>query len=116
MIDEDKRAWTSSNRTNDMRAVTIEVANDGGAPNWHVSDKALQATINLCADICRRNGIKKLEYTGDKTCKTGNMTLHKWFSATSCPGPYLESKMAYIANEVNKKLGTANSTTVKEKV
>lgn len=111
MIDEDKRAWTSSNRANDMRAVTIEVANDTGEPNWHVSDKAMASVINLCADICKRNGIKKLEYTGDKTCATGNMSLHKWFAATSCPGPYLESKMTYIANEVNKKLGVTPSTT-----
>lgn len=114
MIDEINRAWTSSNRTNDMRAVTIEVANDSGSPNWHVSDKAMTSLIALCADICKRNGIKKLEYTGDTTCKTGNMSLHKWFAATSCPGPYLESKMVYIANEVNKKLGA--KTTVTEKV
>ena len=116
MIDEQYRAWTSSNRTNDMRAVTIEVANDGGAPNWHVSDKAMKSLIELCADICKRNKIKKLEFTGDQTCKTGNMSLHKWFAATSCPGPYLEGKMVYIANEVNKKLGVTNTTTVKEKV
>ena len=108
MIDEDKRAWTSSNRANDMRAVTIEVANDSGAPNWHVSDKAMSSLIKLCADICKRNGIKKLEYTGDKTCQTGNMTLHKWFAATSCPGPYLEGKMTYIAAQVNKLLGASS--------
>ena len=116
MIDEKYRAWTSSNRANDMRAVTIEVANDSGAPNWHVSNKAMTSLIALCVDICKRNGIKKLEYTGDKTCKTGNMSLHKWFAATDCPGPYLESKMVYIANEVNKKLGTANTSTPVEKV
>ena len=115
MIDEVNRAWTSSNRANDMRAVTIEVANDTGEPNWHVSDKAMTSLIALCADICKRNGIKKLEYTGDKTCKTGNMSLHKWFAATSCPGPYLESKMVYIANEVNKKLGAKATTTEKIK-
>lgn len=107
MIDESLRAWTSSSRANDMRAITIEVANDGGAPNWHVSDKAMKALIKLCADICKRNGIKALSYTGDRTCATGNMTLHRWFAATSCPGPYLESKMTYIAAEVNKLLGTS---------
>lgn len=113
MIDESLRAWTSSNRTNDMRAVTIEVANDSGAPNWHVSDKAMKSLIKLCADICKRNGISKLEYTGDKTCKTGNMSLHKWFAATDCPGPYLEGKMTYIATEVNKMLGVKSNTSTK---
>ena len=103
-VDEHRRAWTSSNRENDNRAVTIEVANDGGAPNWHVSDKALEATIALCTDICKRNGIAKLNFTGDKT---GNLTMHKWFTNTECPGPYLGSKFPYIADEVNKRLGGA---------
>ena len=103
-VDEANRAWTSSNAANDHRAVTIEVDNYGGAPDWHVSDKALEATIALCVDICQRNGIDKLNFTGDKN---GNLTMHKWFSATSCPGPYLESKFPYIAEEVNRRLGKA---------
>ena len=100
-VEEENRAWTSSNRVNDNQAVTIEVANDGGAPDWHVSDKALTKTIWLCVDICRRNGIGRLNFTGDSS---GNLTMHKMFTATTCPGPYLESKMQYIANEVNKIL------------
>lgn len=106
-VDEANRAWTSGNSANDHRAVTIEVANDGGAPDWHVSDKALEATIALCVDICQRNGIKALNYTGDKS---GNLTMHKWFQATACPGPYLESKFPYIAKEVNKRLTAATQT------
>lgn len=103
-VDEANRAWTSGNAANDNRAVTIEVANDGGAPDWHVSDKALEATIELCVDICQRNGIASLNYTGDKS---GNLTMHKWFQATSCPGPYLERKFPYIAGEVNRRLKEA---------
>ena len=102
-VEEKNRAWTSSNRDNDNRAVTIEVANDGGAPDWHVSNKALQATIDLCVDICKRNGIARLNYTGDKS---GNLTMHKWFASTACPGPYLGGKFPYIAEEVNKRLGS----------
>ena len=108
-VDEANRAWTSSNADNDHRAVTIEVANDGSAPDWHVSDKALEATIALCVDICRRNGIKKLNFTGDKS---GNLTMHKYFVATICPGPYLESKFPYIANEVNRRLSTKQPSTL----
>lgn len=105
-VDESRRAWTSSNRDNDNVAVTIEVANDQIGGNWHVSDKALESTIALCVDICQRNGIKKLNFTGDKF---GNLTMHKWFSNTLCPGPYLESKFPYIAAEVNKRLSAASS-------
>lgn len=101
-VDEANRSWCSSSRENDHRAITIEVANDSREPDWHVSDKALEATIALCADICKRNGIKKLNFTGDKT---GNLTLHKYFAATECPGKYLESKMPYIVEQVNSKIG-----------
>lgn len=101
-LDESLRPWTSSSWDADKCAVTIEVANDGGAPDWHVSDASINALIELCTDICRRNGITSLNYTGDKN---GNLHMHKWYAATACPGPYLGSKFAYIADEVNKKLG-----------
>lgn len=100
-VEEKDRAWTSSNAANDNSAVTIEVANDGGAPNWHVSDVALAKLIELCVDICKRNGIEKLNYTGDKN---GNLTRHNMFVSTTCPGPYLQGKFQYIADEVNKRL------------
>ena len=103
-VEEKNRAWTSGSPDNDNQAITIEVANDGGAPDWHISDKALASLINLCVDICKRNGIAKLNYTGDAT---GNLTMHCYFQATACPGPYLKSKFTYIANEVNKKLTTS---------
>lgn len=100
-VDEDRRPWTSGSRENDYKAVTIEVANDSREPDWHVSDTALAKLIDLCTDICKRNGIERLNFTGDKT---GNLTMHKWFQATGCPGPYLGSKFPYIAQEVNKRL------------
>ncbi len=99
-VEEENRAWTSSSSANDDRAITIEVANCGGAPNWPVSDKAYAALLDLCEDICRRYGFT-LNFTGDKT---GNLTMHKWFKATACPGPYLESKFPDIAAQVNGRL------------
>ena len=101
-VEEHNRSWCSSNSSNDHQSVTIEVANDGGAPNWHVGDKALNKLIDLCVDICQRNGIKQLNYTGDVS---GNLTRHNMFAATVCPGPYLESKFPWIAEQVNKRLG-----------
>lgn len=100
-VEEKNRAWTSSNAANDNQAVTIEVANIGGAPDWKVGDVALEKTIELCVDICKRNGIEKLIYTGDAS---GNLTRHNMFANTTCPGPYLQSKFPYITDEVNKRL------------
>lgn len=65
-------------------------------------DVALQKTIDLCVDICQRNGIKRLNYMGDIS---GNLTKHEWFARTNCLGPYFGSKFPYIADEVNKRLG-----------
>ena len=104
-VEEENRAFTSSNAANDHQAVTIEVANNEGAPDWPVSDVALEKTIELCVDICKRNDIEELVYTGDST---GNLTRHNMFANTICPGPYLQSKLPYIADEVNKRLNAPN--------
>ena len=108
-VDEEDRAWTSGSYLNDHRAITIEVANDSLEPNWHVSDAALESLINLVVDICKRNDIKKLTWSNDKNERIGhkngcNMTVHRDFQATACPGLYLYNKMSYIANSVNSKL------------
>ena len=100
-VEEKNRAWTSGDFDNDHRAVTIEVSNSGGAPTWPVNDTALEKTIELCVDICKRNGMKELVYTGDKT---GSLTRHDFFQNTVCPGPYLGAKFPYIAEEVTRRL------------
>lgn len=106
-VEEKNRPWTSSSPANDYRAVTIEVANDEYGGTWHVSDKAIEACITLCVDICKRNGIEKLNYTGDAS---GNLTKHCYFANTGCPGPYLGSKFEYIAQQVNAQLGNGSNT------
>ncbi len=100
-VEEHERAWTSSNGNNDRKAVTIEVANDQLAPNWTISDAAWNKLIDLCVDICRRNGISQLIWTGDAN---GNLTTHDMFANTNCPGPYLKPRMGEIAAYVNNIL------------
>ena len=101
-VEEANQAWTSRSPENDSQAVTIEVANDEIGGEWHVIDMAYERLIELCVDICQRNGIEELRYTGDET---GNLTLHSMFySETECPGPYLKGRMDEIADEVNRRL------------
>lgn len=107
-VEEKNRAWTSSSPDNDHQAVTIEVANCEIGGLWRVSDLVMERLIELCVDICKRNGITRLNFTGDPS---GNLTMHKWFANTICPGPYLESKFPYIAEEVNKRLGAETQQT-----
>ena len=108
-VKESDRSWCSTSRDNDNRAITIEVANDGGAETgWHVSDKAYDALINLLVDVCKRNNIKKLLWKGDKTLigqiDKQNMTVHRWFANKACPGDYLYNLHPKIASDVNARL------------
>ncbi len=112
-VEEKDRSWCTSSSANDNRAITIEVASDTKHP-YTVTDKALEATIELCVDICKRNGIKQLLWKGDKNLigqvDKQNMTVHRWFANKSCPGEYLYSKHPYIAAEVNKRLNPPKPT------
>lgn len=106
-VEEKDRSWCTSSASNDNRAITIEVASDTTTP-YRVNDKAYKALIELCVDICKRNGIKELKWKGDKSLigqvDKQNMTVHRWFANKSCPGDYLYNLHGKIAEEVNKKL------------
>ena len=107
-VDEGNRSWCSSSPANDHRAITIEVANSDGEPDWPISDKAYAALVNLLTDICKRNGIKRLLWKGDKSLigkvEQQNMTVHRWFANKACPGDYLYNRYADIALRVNTNL------------
>lgn len=110
-VDEGDRAWASASPSNDNRAVNIEVANCATGGDWPVSNAAYNKLIDLCVDICQRNGIKALNYTGDTD---GNLTEHRMFVATACPGPYLHERMGRIAAEVNSRLSAQPAKSVDE--
>ena len=67
-VPENYRAWTSSNSANDNRAITIEVANESGEPDWRISKESYLSLILLCTDICKRNGIKALLWKATRCC------------------------------------------------
>ena len=94
-VEEENRAWTSGSSANDNRAVTIECANLG---DGSLTESCWKSLVALCVDICRRNGIAHLDYTGDTS---GNLTMHKWFQSTDCPGPWLSKRFGKLASEVN---------------
>lgn len=121
-VEEKDRSWCTSSPSNDHRAVTIEVASDTTEP-YAVNDKAYASLLNLVTDICKRNGIKKLVWSTNKTDRVNhkngcNMTVHRDYANKSCPGTYLYNKHAEIATEVNKRLGaeTEEKPNVSEKI
>ena len=110
-VEEKNRSWCSSSGSNDQRAITIECASDKTAP-YAMNSKVYASLINLCVDICKRNGKKKLLWFGDKN-KTLNynpkademvITVHRWFANKSCPGDWLYNRLGDLATEVTKRL------------
>lgn len=103
-VEEKDRSWCSSNAANDNRAITIEVASDTTHP-YAITDEAYRALIELCADICKRNGIKELKWKANKALigkpDQQNMTVHRWFANKACPGDYIYNRLGTIAAEVN---------------
>ena len=110
-VDEGNRSWCTSSNANDQRAVTIECASDKTHP-YAFTSKCYNALVNLCVDICKRNGKKKLLWFGDKS-KTLNyspksdemvLTVHRWFANKACPGDWMYSRMGDLAQKVTALL------------
>lgn len=115
-VEEKNRSWCSSSNANDQRAVTIECASDLKSP-YAFNDTVWNKLIDLCVDICKRNGKKKLLWLGsrDKTLnyspKSDEMVLtaHRWFSDTACPGNWMYAREGILADAVTKRLGGSSS-------
>lgn len=108
-VDENDTAWCNSNWNSNCRAVSIEVSNSKVGGNWIVSDNALNSLIKLVADVAKRNNLGTL-------VKGKNVTWHSMYKATTCPGPYLLSKMDYIIKEANKLNSADKKVTTKTNV
>ena len=95
-VEEKDRSWCTSSGANDRRAITIEVCSN--IPGTEVTDKAYAALIELVADICKRNNIKKLVWSESKNDRVNhlngcNMTVHRDYANKSCPGPWLYERL-----------------------
>ena len=115
-VEEKNRSWCSSSSANDQRAITIECASDTSEP-YAFRDVVYQKLIVLCADICKRNGKKKLLWLGDKdktlsySPKSDEMvlTVHRWFANKSCPGNWMYARMGDLAEKVTAQLSGSSA-------
>ena len=106
-VEEKDRSWCTSSRSNDHRAITIEVASETKHP-YKITEAAYAALIELLVDICKRNNIEQLKWKANRNLigrpEKQNMTVHRWFANKACPGDYLYKRHGQIASEVNAKL------------
>lgn len=117
IVDESMRSWCSSSNANDQRAVTIECASDLTSP-YAFNSKVYNKLIDLCVDICKRNGKTKLIWIDSKSKalayepKDSEMllTVHRWFANKACPGDWMMARMGDLAGKVTAKLSGSAST------
>lgn len=100
-VNEDRRAWTSSNAANDQQAVTFEMSNDINQAPWSISEKTINAAAKLTADICTRYQFEP-KYTGNKEA---SITTHRMFASTQCPGDWFVNN--YLVNGKFEMMVTA---------
>jgi hypothetical protein len=114
--EEKNRSWCSSSEANDQRAVTIECASDATAP-YAFKSVVYNKLIDLCVDICKRNGKNVLIWFGDRN-KTLNykpkpnemiLTVHRWFAPKSCPGDWMYARMGDLAKKVSERLSNSSN-------
>ena len=123
IVDESNRSWCSSSPENDQRAVTIECASDLKSP-YAMNSKVYSKLVDLCVDICKRNGKKKLIWIPDKTKalaykpKKDEMliTVHRWFADKECPGNWLYERLGKLAATVTDRLNPVSKTLYKVQV
>lgn len=117
-VEEKNRSWCSSSNANDQRAITIECASDTAEP-YAFKGVVYQKLIELCTDICKRNGKTKLLWLGDKTKTLGYtpkpdemvLTVHRWFANKSCPGNWMYARMGDLAEKVTAQLNRKQTQT-----
>lgn len=115
-VEEKNRSFCTSSSHIDGRGVSIEVSSDAQNP-CNITAEAMESLIKLCADICKRNGIPKLLWKGDRSLLTfsggtvtdvdvskQNIVVHRWTAQKACPGDYIYNNLTDIANRVNKLL------------
>ena len=113
---ESNRSWCTSNRDNDQRAITVECASDTTHP-YAMYDAVYASLVELCMDVCRRNGKRKLLWFADKDKSLAYepaademlITVHRWFANKSCPGDWLYSRLGDVAERVTTALGAVVS-------
>lgn len=97
-VPEDCVAWHAGNWPENQCSIGIEISNSALGGSWPISDASFNLAITLTADIMKRNGIKKA-VVGQ------TLTYHSLYSATTCPGDDVRSRLNHAADEINKILG-----------
>jgi hypothetical protein len=86
--------WSDANWASNISTLSIEMVNSATGGQWPVSDKTFDTTAQLVADILKRYGL-------GPAIKGKNVTWHRMYAATTCPGDFMLSRMDTFVALVN---------------
>jgi len=93
-VDVKEYAWAAGKREGNESSIHIEMADEKFAPDWEVSETTWKSAARLAgwlfAHVIREAPVK------------GNVHYHHDWSATACPGPYMDSIRSEVLAEVKK--------------
>lgn len=98
-VREEDTAWHCGVWSGNCRMIGIETVNSTGAPDWLVDEETFETLVKLCADIAKRNNLGMLKFEPNEDFP--NLSAHRDWYATYCPGDYLYSRMNELANRAN---------------
>lgn len=71
-------AWSNGNQQSNQESITIEHSNNGGSPDWPISNATIIGGARLAAALCRFYGLGRPQFGK-------NIRDHREFYGTSCP-------------------------------
>jgi hypothetical protein len=88
-------AWAVGNRAGNESTISIEMANETFAPDWEVAEVTWKEAARLAGWLFAK--VIKTAPTKD------NVHYHHDWSATACPGPFMDSIRSKVLAEVKKQ-------------
>lgn len=93
-VDVKEYAWAVGNRGGNESTISIEMADETFAPKWEVSETTWKAAARLAGWL--------FAHVVKETPTKNNVHYHSDWSATECPGPYMDSIRTELLAEVQK--------------
>ena len=94
-VDVREYAWAVGNRAGNESTISIEMANETFGPDWEVSEVTWKEAARLAGWLFAKE--IKMAPTKD------NVHYHHDWSATECPGPFMDSIRSKVVAEVKKQ-------------
>lgn len=90
----------------DLIAATVELDNTGGAPDWPVSDRTLDAMVLVCAHHAVEGGYDRAEVNVPNTDQGDAFFVawHSQYGQTECPGNFVRERVPRFVDQINRTL------------